>query len=205
MPRTYVRKTDTETRPPGELVDAAPAMQHVRMLSAKGMLAKDIAARAGVTDRVIYDMIRGKRPNGHNVKCCSPDHSAAILAIEFAPSWTGEGFSPEKFKAVRESRNLSRKALGKLTGLNECTFQYWETGRSKPVRRANMEAALRALGAEWEDVSGPVEPVEESELDSFSMEFVDEFIPDYPCQVCGNTFRSRRLLAEHPHRKAERR
>jgi hypothetical protein len=26
-----------------------------------------------------------------------------------------------------------------------------------------------------------------------------DYIPSYPCQVCGETFKSRRLLATHPH------
>lgn len=30
-----------------------------------------------------------------------------------------------------------------------------------------------------------------------------DFVPDYPCLVCGVTFKSRHLLATHPHPKKE--
>lgn len=197
----YIRKTDTDTRPSGELVDATPAREHVAALAAKGMSGASIARKCGLTPGVIYGLLNGThRVNGklYQVKQCSPGNAARILAVEFEAPWDPEGFSPEKFRRVRESRNLSRFSLGKLAQLNDTTIQHWETGRSKPAREDKIRAALDALGASWEDVSGPVEKPGD---DGYSVEFVDEYIPDYPCLVCGHTFRSRHLLANHPHPK----
>ncbi len=204
----YVRKTDQVTRPPGELVDASPAMAHVRALHAKGMRPDTIARHAGVNDRVIRGLIAGHYRSGgkiYNVKRCSQEHLDSILAVPFEPRWDPTGFSREKFQRFRESKGVSRVSLAKLAGLNASTIQYWENGRSLPTRKNNFQAALQVLGASWEDVSDPVEPKEGIEpgdmLDSYSMSFRDEYVPDYPCQVCRQTFRSRRLLAEHPHPK----
>lgn len=206
----YVRRNDFDvTRPAGELVDAQPAKDHIHALRAKGMPFQAIATAAGLNDRVIRGLDKGTYRNSgktYNVRRCSQGHLDSILAVQFEPPWDPTGFSGVKFRQVRDSRNLSRKALAKLAGLNETTLIYWENGRSMPTRRKNIEATLQALGASWEDVSGPVAPREVEEepgdtLDAYSMTFRDEYIPDYPCLVCGHTFRSRRLLAEHPHPK----
>lgn len=198
----YVRKTDTVTRPPGDLVDASPAREHVQLLTAKGMPGRQIAKKAGISARTIYELLHGTRRTGgkvYQVKRCSPENLERILSVELEVAWDPAAFSPEKFRGVRESRNLARLGLARLAGLDQGTIQHWETGRSKPRRRENLEKALNALQATWEDVSGP--PVAAEETDSYSMEFRDEEIPDYPCLVCGNLFRSRRLLAVHPHPK----
>lgn len=193
------------TRPPGALVDATPAMLHVRTLISKGMGVRPIAERAGVTVRIIYGLRDGRmRSNGkmRPVRRCSPQNLAKILAVEFEPDWTSEGFDGARFRAAREARGLSRRTLARMTGLDECTFQYWETGRSRPKYRDKFEAALNALGVDWEDVSGPAGG-DDSYEESFTQAGVDEFIPDYPCLVCGQTFRSRVQLATHPHAKKE--
>ena len=110
------------------------------------------------------------------------------------------GFSPERFKAVREARNLSRRGLAKLVGMDEGTFQHWENGRSLPKTQVNLQRALDVMGASWEDVSVPVDGAPADEF-TYSPPDRDEYIPDYPCLVCGHTFRSRVLLREHPHPK----
>lgn len=211
MPRKYVRKNAHDvTRPSGELVDASPAMDHIRALRSKGMPFRAIADAAGVTDKIIRDLHAGERRNSgkvYQVRQCSPKNLAGILAVRFVPGWDPAGFSGVRFREVRESRNMSRPAVARLAGLNESTLIYWETGRSMPTRRPNIEAALKVLEASWEDVCGPPgpawQPAEPPDLDAYSETFVDEYIPDYPCQVCGHTFRSRRLLAQHPHPKKE--
>lgn len=184
-------------------VDAGPVMAHVRALSAKGMPLPLIVERSGVAQRSVYGFLHGfvvRNGARHQVKQATASAAAAVLAVEFEPGWNPEGFSPEKFKQLRESRNLSRRSLARLTGLTEWTFQYWEQGRSVPTRKANVDAALKALHAEWQDISGPaVQPDADEYEVTFRPNPEEDLIPNYPCGVCGNIFRSRTLLARHPH------
>jgi transcriptional regulator with XRE-family HTH domain len=198
--------------PIDELVDARPASDHIRGLFAKGMLVSAMAEQSGLSDRTIRGYVNGYVQAKHGnrpVDRCLPGTLKKILAIRFEPAWTGEGFSREKFRRVREAKGLSRKAVAEAARLDSATIQHWEVGRSMPVRKLKLDAALAVLGVGWEDVSGPVDAGEPGE-DCYQMVFSDgrvasddDFTNDYPCQVCGGTFRSRLVLATHSHPKAK--
>lgn len=203
MARNHVRTTGMRTRP-GGLVDAQPAIDRVRLLVAKGMTVADMIACSSLTGRTLHGLNNGfyvvegsRRP----IKRITQSTMDDILGIEFKLSWTPDAFRPEKFRGAREAKGLSRVVLGKLTGLCPETFQYWESGRSVPKRKANMDKALAVLGVEWEDVSGPVEAVEPDEVAAYKPTGLNDIIADYPCGVCGGIFRSRYLLATHPHNR----
>lgn len=189
-------------------VDPQPAFRHVRDLYARGMPIARMSEVSGLCGRTMRGFLRGTvREAGRDrpVTGITPKVLGRVLAIEFAPPWTPDGFSPAKFRAVRESQRISRNALAKSAGLCPETIQSWETGRCKPTRKENLDAVLRLLGVEWEAVSGPPEKAAE---DAFEMVFSDgiagpdaDWLPKYPCHVCGNVFESRTLLATHPHPK----
>ncbi len=188
------------------LVDPGPAVDRVRALVAKGMPVGLISRAASISERTARGLLDGYliKSGGRKVPTARITMSVreAILAVEFEEPWSPKGFSGQRFREIRESRNISRKGLGELTGLCPETFQYWETGRSLPTRQKNMDLALTALQADWQDVCTP--PVaEETELDEYvevySADPLGDLINDYPCCVCGNIFRSRALLAQHPH------
>ena len=212
MAKRYTRKSDVDTRPPGKLVDAQPAMDHIRMLVGKGMLIVDIIERTGLGSNTInslYSGVSNTHQKARPVKRCVESTYDTILALEFEPSWDPASFRPEKFRGAREAQGLSRRTLGRASGLCSETIQYWENGRSLPKRLGNLLKALRALNLRLEDVTGPVEdePAVAAEASDFEWEYtpdpVADVISDYPCGVCGGIFRSRTLLATHPHaRKA---
>lgn len=173
---------------------------------AKGMSVGLISRAASISERTARGLFDGYliKSGGRRVPTARITASVheAILAVEFEEAWTPKGFSGQRFREIRESRNLTRRGLAKLTGLCPETFQYWENGRSVPTRQRNVDLALTVLQAEWRDVCDPVVQ-EESGFDEYEAAFtVDpeaDVISDYPCGVCGNTFRSRTLLARHPH------
>jgi transcriptional regulator with XRE-family HTH domain len=206
MAKRYTRKTDVDTRPPGKLVDAQPAMDHVRMLVGKGMTILDIIERTGLTSNTIHSLFSGVS-NTHQknrpVRRCVESTEKIILDLEFEPSWDPASFRPEKFRGAREAQGLSRRTLGRTSGLCSETIQYWENGRSLPKRLSNLNKALRALNLRLEDVTGPVEDEPSEEASDVEWEYtpdpVADVISDYPCGVCGGIFRSRTLLATHPH------
>jgi transcriptional regulator with XRE-family HTH domain len=210
MAKRYTRKGDVDTRPPGKLVDAQPAMDHVRMLVGKGMTILDIIERTGLTSNTIHSLFSGVS-NTHKknrpVKQCVESTLSIVLAVEFEPSWDPRVFRPEKFRGAREAQGLSRRTLGRSAGLCSETIQYWENGRSLPKRLSNLNKALRVLNLRLEDVTGPVEDELEELLPDEEREFVPDpvadVISDYPCAVCGGMFRSRTLLATHPHPKRQ--
>ena len=193
-----------------DLVDAQPAIDYIRDLHSRGMLVKDMSEQSGLNDRTIWGYLKGFVSKGKGprpIDKCVPETLRRILAIQFVEGWTNEGFRPDLFRGLRESRGLPRHALAKASGICAETIQYWETGRNKPKDKRKVDAVLSALGASWGDVSTP--PAEEvMSDDSFEMVLFDgfldpevDYIPDYPCLVCGGTFRSRVTLARHPHPK----
>lgn len=192
------------------LVDRRPAGDYARNLHAKGMSYASMARQSGVSERVLHGLVEGWVPEKGGrrpVERCSTETEAKVFGIRFRADWRPDGFSPEKFRGLRESRGLARYALAKAAGLCPETIQFWENGRSLPKRKKNIDTVLALLGAEWSDVSGPLVDVEE-ESDEFSMVFfdgvtdsLDDEVPDYPCLVCGGIFRSRLMLASHPHPK----
>jgi transcriptional regulator with XRE-family HTH domain len=184
-------------------------MEHVRALYAKGMSSQAMADQAGLNDRTIRAYINGyiavgdgqRRPVIYGTVVTLEK----ILALKFKRDWTAEGFRPDLLRAVRESKGFSRRALGRAAGICPETIQYWEIGKNLPSRKKNVDAVLAILGIGWEQVSGSGSGPEDDQ-DAFSMVFSDgvldaeaDYIPDYPCLVCGGTFRSRLMLAQHPH------
>jgi transcriptional regulator with XRE-family HTH domain len=207
MAKRYTRKGDVDTRPPGKLVDAQPAMDHVRMLVDKGMTILDIIERTGLTSNTVHSLFSGVS-NTHKknrpVRQCVESTLSIVLAVEFEPSWDPASFRPEKFRGAREAQGLSHRTLGRTSGLCSETIQYWENGRSLPKRLGNLNRALHVLNLRLEDVTGPVEdePAAEEAADvewEYTPDPVADVISDYPCGVCGGIFRSRTLLATHPH------
>ena len=182
------------------LVDAAPAVAHAKALAAKGMAVRDMMRQCGLSDRMIRGFAAGSYANHRPIVKCTPKTLAAIMSIEFVKSWDPADFVKEKFRALRDSKGISRYSLAQASGVCSETIQYWETGRSLPTRLGNLEKVLTALGAGLEDVTGPV-TVEQA--DDYQVMFAAkgdaDYAPDYPCHVCGIIFRSRRLLATHPH------
>lgn len=204
--RSYVRK-GSRGWDTGELVDARPAMDHVRSLVGKGMSIAAIAKKSGCSTRTIYGYYNGWVYGGgvkREVRRCGEMVLRDVLAVEFEQGWDPSVFSPKKFRALRESQGLSRVVLGKMAGFSPEGIQYWEDGRSQPKRLNNLERVLEALGADLEDVCGPVVETEQDEyvyVEERPFDPEADFIPNYPCGVCKQEFRSRTLLATHPHPK----
>jgi transcriptional regulator with XRE-family HTH domain len=193
-----------------ELVDAQPAMDHIRGLAAKGMLLLDMAEDSGLNERTIRGFFNGYvQTKGHRrpTSRCLPETLRIVLAIKFRTGWTGEGFRPDLMRGLRESKGFSRHALASAAGICPETIQYWETGRSLPKYKKKLDAVLLLLGATWEDVSGPV-VTEQAAEDEYSVIFSEgllgvdaDYTPEYPCHVCGAPFRSLLTLRTHPHPK----
>lgn len=184
------------------LVDASPAVRHAKALLAKGMEVVDMVKQCGLTDRVVRGFTRGEYVPGRPIVRCQPKTLDIIMSIEFVKSWDPKDFVPEKFRVIRDAQGISRYSLAQASGVCSETIQYWETGRSLPTRVKNLEKVLNVLGAGLEDVTGPVT---DSLADDYEVIFLSrgdaDYAPDYPCHVCGTIFRSRRLLATHPHPK----
>lgn len=184
------------------LVDAAPAVAHAKALVAKGMTIPDMVKNCPLGDRMVRGFAVGQYAPGRPILKCTPKTLETILAIEFMKSWDPKDFVPEKFRALRDSRGIARYSLAKAAGVACETIQYWETGRSLPTRPANLEKVLAVLGAGFDDVTGPLTA---DQADDYQVTYVPkgdvDYAPDYPCHVCGIIFRSRRLLATHPHPK----
>jgi DNA-binding XRE family transcriptional regulator len=84
------------------------------------------------------------------IPICPPCHAASRAdTVAFTPSKSG--FSGAKLRKIREGRNMSRRELCELVGMDESSVIYWENGRSEP-RRRNLDRVLSALGATFEDV-----------------------------------------------------
>lgn len=62
------------------------------------------------------------------------------------------GFDGGRFRVLRERAGLSRSRLGRQVGVDPSTIQYWEQGRSVPVRQGHLDRALSVLDATFEDV-----------------------------------------------------
>lgn len=63
------------------------------------------------------------------------------------------GFNGQLLRDLRERGGYSRQRLATAVGgLNASTIQYWETGRSKPVRQNKLDDVLSVLDATLEDV-----------------------------------------------------
>lgn len=63
------------------------------------------------------------------------------------------GFNGILLRRLRERKGLSRQQLATAVGgLNASTIQYWESGRSKPVRQFKLDGVLSVLDATLEDV-----------------------------------------------------
>lgn len=194
-----------------EIVDAQPTMDYVRALFAKGMPVQSMADQSGLNTRTILGFINGYIATGRDyrrpVKRCTAETRAKVFALKFVPAWKPDGFRPDLLRGLRESKGLSRMALAKASGLCTETLQYWETGRSLPSRKNNIDTVLRVLGAEWEDVSG-AKTTREVPADEYSMIFSEgvidqdaDYTPSYPCHVCRATFQSLLTLRTHPHPK----
>lgn len=186
----------------GHLVDAAPAVAHAKALLAKGMMVRDMVRQCGLSDRMIRGFTQGQYREGRPIERCTPKTLEIISGITFEKSWVPKDFVKEKFRALRDSRGVSRYSLAKAAGLCPETLQQWEEGTCLPTRPANLEKVLAVLGAGFEDVTGPLTP---EGVDDYEVAYVargdQDYAPDYPCHVCGIIFRSRRLLATHPHPK----
>lgn len=71
----------------------------------------------------------------------------------FADSEPYPGFDGLRLRGLRERKGYSRERLARhVGGLNASTIQYWETGRSKPVRQNKIDAVLSVLDATLDDV-----------------------------------------------------
>lgn len=189
-----------------ELVDAQQATDYVRALFAKGMPVQAMADQSGLNSRTILGFVNGYIATGQGyrrpVQRCTVETQAKIFALKFVPAWKPDGFRPDLLRGLRESRGLSRTVLAKASGLCAETLQYWETGRSLPSRKRNIDAVLLVLGAGWEDVSGAKAVSEDDYSMVFSEGLIDQdadYAPDYPCHVCQATFRSLLTLRTHPH------
>lgn len=75
----------------------------------------------------------------------------------YVPGNPYPGFDGEKLRELRERAWLSREELGRRSGLDGSTIQYWETNRSRPYRGDLLDRVLHALDATYEDVCDPVE------------------------------------------------
>ena len=63
------------------------------------------------------------------------------------------GFDGHRLRALRERKGYSRVRLAdQVEGINASTIQYWEDGRSKPVRQNKIDRVLSVLDATLEDV-----------------------------------------------------
>lgn len=195
------------------LVDAQPVLDHVQGLAAKGMLVSDMAEQCGLSDRLVRGLFNGYYAAGNGirrpVRRCTPETFRKAMSIRFRHTWTPEGFRPDLMRGLRDSKGLSRSALGEAAGICPESIQYWETGRSRPKYKKKMDAVLKVLGAGWEDVSGPV-VVEAVVEDCYTMVFSDgvvdpmaDYDPGYPCQICHIEFKSLLLLRTHPHPKVK--
>lgn len=135
------------------------------------------------------------------------DQGQAIL--DFDPSDYGlkisdlVRFTPQKFKEVREAKGYSQAALEAAAGFSSGYIHHWESGRNVP-RVARLNAAMRVLGCVFDDVSGSPSLRFEPEPSSVTLRPQDDMIlTPYPCHVCGQGFRSRRMLATHRHPRKE--
>ena len=64
------------------------------------------------------------------------------------------GFNGLLLRDLRESKGFSRQRLASAVGgINASTIQYWETGRSRPVRQNKLDDVLSVLDATLEDVT----------------------------------------------------
>lgn len=147
-----------------------------------------------------------------NRRTIDSGEAAAILALD--PATVPErvpvrksqmrAFSPEKFRALRLAQRFSMRALENSAGLANGQLHHWESGRNLP-RAWRLEKVLAVLGCTFDDVSNAVEspapdPVEVDEMSCELRPGWDDFIlAPYPCGVCGERFRSRFMLATHPH------
>lgn len=68
------------------------------------------------------------------------------------------GFDGLLLRKLRERKGFSRVRLASVVGgLNPTTIQYWETGRSKPLRQNKIDLVLSALDATFDEVCHPEE------------------------------------------------
>lgn len=71
----------------------------------------------------------------------------------FADADPYPGFNGLRLRALRERKGYSRERLAQMVGgLNASTIQYWESGRSKPVRQNKIDRVLSVLDATLDDV-----------------------------------------------------
>lgn len=68
------------------------------------------------------------------------------------------GFDPVRFRALRERKGWSRKALADEIGCNDSTLIFWENGRSTPQREYKIDAILALFDADFEDVYDMEDP-----------------------------------------------
>jgi transcriptional regulator with XRE-family HTH domain len=59
----------------------------------------------------------------------------------------------QRIRQLREDRDLSQKALGKLVGVTDSAITYWENGDRFP-RGSNLKKLAKALGVSESDILG---------------------------------------------------
>lgn len=188
------------------MVDAAPAIEHVRALHRKGMPLIRISRAAGIQVNKFYlGFYRDENNKMIPVLRMRAENRDKILAVEFEVDDIGEGFSGELVRRAREASGMTILGLSRMLDMDPNTVRRWERGENKPRFRRQVEKAAAILGVPYEQFFGPVEPLPQQ--DSYTEEYdwspapgVDDYImTGYPCGVCGREFKSRIRLATHPH------
>lgn len=81
------------------------------------------------------------------------DIPMCLRCAPFADSDPYPGFDGDLLRELRERKGFSRKHLASLVqGVDASTIQYWETGRSKPVRQNKLDRVLSVLDATLDEV-----------------------------------------------------
>lgn len=190
-----------------KMVDAAPVLEHVRALVAKGMSVNAIARAVGRNNASIGRFKRGYYRNDKNeivpVTTCSPHMRDLLLAVKFQEDEVASTFCGELVTRARKKSGTTLAELARRTGMDVNTVRRWERGESHPRFRGQVEKVALTLGVPYDSFFGPAGPEEvEDSLDAYVYRpnGQDDFIMSgYPCGVCGREFRSRAALATHPH------